>query len=149
MSAASVLVELRTSGVEVVAENDMLHFRPVELVTAAQRDALIRHKAELIATLIGNEDRNGMNGGPLQAAVVIRSCGEDFVLLPTGADPLDWCDQGAPISVEEIDILGRATGGEPLDDLAVKVLAATMKVFPDVQIDAARLLGAANGKEGS
>ena len=51
MSAAELLAELRAAGVEVKADGNRILARPAGALTAAQRQELARHKAEVVALL--------------------------------------------------------------------------------------------------
>jgi hypothetical protein len=56
MSAAlDLLARLRGHGVTVWGEGDALYFRPRHAVTAAQIDALRRHKRAILATLAADD----------------------------------------------------------------------------------------------
>lgn len=51
MTAAVLLADLRSRGIEVITDGRRLGIRPAGVVTAAERAALRRHKAEVLAML--------------------------------------------------------------------------------------------------
>lgn len=52
MTAAALLAELRSRGVELVPWGDRVRFRPASIVTPYLRERLREHKAEVLAMLI-------------------------------------------------------------------------------------------------
>jgi hypothetical protein len=56
MTAADLLSTLRARGVELLAHEGRLRWRPREAITPEERDLLTRHKAELLGILLARED---------------------------------------------------------------------------------------------
>lgn len=96
MTAEALVIALDRLGVELVADGDVLRYRPRERVTPALLVELRRHKATLLAVL---------GPGEVEGALPPANPPEPVRLNVGAAEADDW--------PERIDLVRRYYGGQP------------------------------------